>query len=86
MGQFAGSAAGARCVFDAHNAVWQIVERASQTAPLPLRPLLALEARRTKTYEGRLCRQMDAVLAVSEIDRQALIAAGATAEKITVIR
>ena len=85
MGQFALSAASGKRVFDAHNAVWTIVERGRQTAAWPARPLLALEARRLKAYEGNLCRQMDAVLAVSEVDRRALIEAGAPAGKITVI-
>ncbi|MEP7199815.1 MAG: glycosyltransferase family 4 protein, partial [Chloroflexota bacterium] len=72
-------------ILDAHNAVWTIVERARQNALLPLRPLLAGEARKLKRYEGALCRQMDAVLAVSETDRQNLLTAGARADNLHVI-
>jgi glycosyltransferase involved in cell wall biosynthesis len=72
-------------VFDAHNAVWTIVERSRQTARFFLRLLLALEARRLKKYEGGVCRSVDAVLAVSEADKRALVEAGADADKITVI-
>jgi glycosyltransferase involved in cell wall biosynthesis len=72
-------------VFDAHNAVWTIVERAQQTAPFFLRPLLAREACALKKHEGALCNAMDATLAVSEADRCALVEAGADAHKISVI-
>lgn len=72
-------------VFDAHNAVWTIVQRSQQTSSYLLRPLLAREAKRLKAYEGRASREMDAVLAVSEADKSALIEAGADADKITVI-
>ncbi|HET6315717.1 MAG TPA: glycosyltransferase family 4 protein, partial [Chloroflexota bacterium] len=72
-------------LLDAHNAVWTIIARAQQTASPLLKPLLAREARLLKRYEGALCRQMDAVLAVSEVDRQSLIAAGACPEKVHVI-
>lgn len=60
-------------VFDAHNAVYEIVERARQTALPMLRPILALEARRLKNYEGDLIEQFDQTLAVSEIDKRALL-------------
>ncbi len=63
----------AMIVFDAHNAVYEIVERAKQTAMPVLRPVLALEAKRLKQYEGNLIRQFDHTLAVSEIDKQALL-------------
>jgi polysaccharide biosynthesis protein PslH len=85
MGQFALGARGPRRVFDAHNAVWTIVARAARTAPLVVRPLLAREARLVKRHEGALCRAMDAVLAVSEADRQKLLEAGARADNITVV-
>ncbi len=85
MGQFALHAHGAQRVLDAHNAVWAIVERAAQTAQPPLKPLLRLEAQQLKRYEGKLCNQMDAVLAVSDVDRQMLVAAGARTEHIHVI-
>ena len=85
MGQFAIGARGPRRVFDAHNAVWTIVARAARTAPAPLRPLLGREARLVKRHEGKLCREMDAVLAVSEADRLKLLEAGARADNITVV-
>jgi glycosyltransferase involved in cell wall biosynthesis len=62
-------------LFDAHNAVWTIVERLRPAAPLALRTLLALEARRIKSYEGWVVREYDHTLAVTEPDRQALLAA-----------
>ncbi len=60
-------------VFDAHNAVWTIVERSRQTAPPFLYPVLSLEARRVKRYEARLVHDFDHTLAVSSIDQQALL-------------
>ena len=69
-------------VFDAHNAVWQIVERAQQTAPFFMRPFLALEARRIKQYEGALIQQFDHTLAVSAVDRQALLEAAASTNHV----
>lgn len=60
-------------ILDAHNAVWTIAERMVQTAPVYLRPVIALEARRTRRYEGRLVQAFDHTLAVTEIDRQALL-------------
>ncbi len=79
-------------VFDAHNAVWTIVERMRQNSPPVLRGILALEARRVKQYEGQLVRRFDRTLAVTDLDRQALQEAVAldgkdprAGQKITVI-
>lgn len=68
----ANSRVSPKIVFDAHNAVYEIVERARQTAMPLLRPVLAIEARRLKKYEGNLVEQFDQTMAVSEIDKQAL--------------
>ncbi len=62
-------------VFDAHNAVWTIVERMRQNAAWYLRPVLALEARRIKRYEAEIIQRFDHNLAVTEIDRAALLQA-----------
>lgn len=62
-------------VFDAHNAVWTILRRMAENAPPLLRPLLIREARMVEAYEGRVVRSFDRVLAVTEIDRQALLQA-----------
>ncbi|MBE0411370.1 MAG: glycosyltransferase [Anaerolineales bacterium] len=62
-------------VFDAHNAVWTIVERMRQNLPLFLRPVAGLEARRVKRYEGMLVGAFDHILAVTEIDRIDLLEA-----------
>jgi glycosyltransferase involved in cell wall biosynthesis len=68
---------GPRRIFDAHNAVWTIVERMRQNAPAPLRPVAALEARRIKRYEGMIIHTFDHTLAVTEPDRQSLFKAAA---------
>jgi glycosyltransferase involved in cell wall biosynthesis len=65
----------ARLVFDAHNAVWKIVERMAGSSPAYLKPLLRLEANRVKQYEGFIVNHFDHTLAVTEIDRELLIEA-----------
>ena len=79
-------------IFDAHNAVWTIIKRLKENSRLPLQPVLALETRRVRRHEGQLLRVFDRVLAVSEQDAQALVAAwqdgtpeAALRDKITVI-
>ena len=79
-------------IFDAHNAVWTIIERLKDNARLPLKPVLALETKRVRRHEGQILRAFDHVLAVSEPDAQALVTAwqdstpeAALREKITVI-
>lgn len=62
-------------VFDAHNAVWKIVERMKENAPWYLWPVAAVEERRIKRYEGEILRKFDRTLAVTDIDRQALLEA-----------
>ena len=61
-----------KVIFDAHNAVWTIVERMKENARFFLKPILAVEAKRVKQYEGELLRTVDHVLAVTEIDRNLL--------------
>ncbi len=61
-----------KVIFDAHNAVWTIVERMKENAPFFLKPVLAIEAKRVKQYEGELLRTVDHVLAVTDIDQKLL--------------
>lgn len=62
-----------KVIFDAHNAVWTIVERMKENARWFLKPVLAVEAKRVKRYEGKLLRTVDHVLAVTGIDRKLLV-------------
>jgi glycosyltransferase involved in cell wall biosynthesis len=62
-------------LFDAHNAVWTIVERMGQNAALPLKPVLALETQRVRQYEADILQAFTHTLAVSEPDAAALLAA-----------
>jgi len=62
-------------VFDAHNAVWTIVERMNKTLPLYYRIPLVFEAGRIKEYEARIVREFDSTLAVTEPDLRALVEA-----------
>jgi glycosyltransferase involved in cell wall biosynthesis len=62
-------------VFDAHNAVWTIVGRMTHNVPWYLRPVLKLEARRVKKYEGQIVASFDHTLAVTDIDRRYLLEA-----------
>ena len=58
-----------KVIFDAHNAVWTIVERMKDNAHFFLKPVIAVEAKRVKRYEGELMRTVDHVLAVTDIDQ-----------------
>jgi glycosyltransferase involved in cell wall biosynthesis len=64
-------------VFDAHNAVWTILDRMHRNAPWFFKPVLNLETRRVKRYEGQILHAYDHTLAVTEIDRMALLEAAA---------
>ena len=61
-----------KVIFDAHNAVWSIVERMQENARWFLKPILGIEARRVKCYEGELLKTVDHVLAVTDVDRVGL--------------
>ena len=62
-----------KVIFDAHNAVWSIVERMQENARWFLKPVLGIEARRVKRYEGELLKTVDHVLAVTDVDRAGLV-------------
>jgi glycosyltransferase involved in cell wall biosynthesis len=64
-----------KIIFDAHNAVWTIVERMQKNAGWFLKPILTVEMRRVKRYEGGLLKTVDHVLAVTDVDRAGLKAA-----------
>lgn len=81
MAQYAERAAqrqpGIRKVLDAHNALWLLYKRLSETMTGGLgsrvrKILLARDWRLLKTYEGRVCREFPGVLAVSREDQAAL--------------
>ncbi|TEU11949.1 MAG: glycosyltransferase [Anaerolineales bacterium] len=73
MAQYATRVSEAFKVFDAHNTLWLLYKRLWQTMKPGLRKLLlGRDWRLLKEYEGRVCRQFDAVLAVSEEDKAAL--------------
>lgn len=59
-------------IFDAHNAVWTIVERMKENAPWFLKPVAGLESRRIKYYEGRIVNEFEHTFAVTEPDKTAL--------------
>lgn len=61
-----------KVIFDAHNAVWTIVERMRENVPWYLKPVLGIEAGRVKKYEGELLKSVDHVLAVTDVDRVSL--------------
>ncbi len=86
MAQYAARVSGAFKVLDAHNALWLLYRRLWETmSPSPQKWLLGRDWRLLKEYEGRVCREFDAVLAVSQEDRAALQEAAGRAVDITVI-
>lgn len=73
MAQYAERVPGAFRVLDAHNALWLLYRRLWLTMrPGPKKQLLGRDWRLLEEYEGRVCREFDAVLAVSDQDKQAL--------------
>lgn len=69
-------------VFDAHNATWMIVKRMGGKSLKILNPILNLESKRVKEYEGRVVRDFEWTLAVTDIDRDLLLEAVQTIGKI----
>lgn len=66
-------------IFDAHNAVWTILERMAQKFPKYLRPLAAFEVSKVRRYEGKIVAEFDHTFAVTELDRESLISAARSA-------
>jgi len=73
MCQYARRVKNARKVLDAHNALWLLFKRLADTMPIgPKKLLLNRDWRLLKKYEGKLCREFDHIIAVSQEDRVAL--------------
>jgi len=86
MGQYAERIPGAFKILDAHNALWLLYKRLWETMSSGLRKwLLGRDWRMLKTYEGRLVREFDAMLAVSHEDKIALQEAAGEMVDIAVI-
>lgn len=86
MAQYAARVPGAIRVLDAHNALWLLYRRLALTLnPGPKRWLLERDWRLLKNYEGCRVREFDAVLAVSEEDKAALLEAAGRDRAVTVI-
>ncbi|MFW6116430.1 MAG: glycosyltransferase, partial [bacterium] len=86
MAQYAERVDGAFKVLDAHNALWLLYKRLWETmAPGPRKALLGRDWRLLRAYEGRLVREFDAVMAVSEQDKGALLEAAGQPREVTVI-
>ena len=66
-------------IFDAHNAVWTILERMAENLPWYLKPFAAFEARKVKRFEGKIVNEFDHTFAVTEIDRSSLLSAARSA-------
>jgi polysaccharide biosynthesis protein PslH len=70
MAQYALRVPNAKRVLDAHNALWVLYQRLALTMRFGLRRwLLERDWRLLKNYEGKLCREFDQVLTVSEEDK-----------------
>lgn len=86
MGQYALNFKNSRKVLDLHNALWLLYKRLAESLPArsPMKYLLMRDWRLLKHYEGQMCRAFDAVTAVSQEDKEALVEAGSRPD-ITVI-
>ncbi|MFO7624123.1 MAG: glycosyltransferase family 4 protein [Anaerolineales bacterium] len=86
MAQYASRVPAARRIIDAHNALWLLYKRLWLTMQSgPKKWLLNRDWQLIKKYEGQVCREFDAVLAVSEEDSQALEEAAGQKLDITII-
>jgi len=86
MAQYAARVPGAAKLLDAHNALWLLYKRLWETMKSgPQKWLLGRDWRLLEEYEGRICREFDAVLAVREGDRAALEEATGRSLDINVI-
>jgi glycosyltransferase involved in cell wall biosynthesis len=86
MAQYAKRVPNAFRILDAHNALWLLYKRLWETMSPGLRKwLLGRDWRLLKTYEGRLVREFDAVLAVIQNDKATLQEAAGESVDITVI-
>jgi sugar transferase (PEP-CTERM/EpsH1 system associated) len=72
-------------LLDQHNAVWTIFGRMAQQEHGPMRLLWEREWRLLKRYEGRICREFEAITAVSEEDKRALFDAIGAPRQMPVI-
>jgi len=64
-----------RTLLDEHNAIYLLAQRMADTEGNPLRrAIMAQEARAFRRYEAEMCRAFDAVLTVTEEDREHLLA------------
>jgi len=72
-------------LLDEHNAVWTVFRRVAAQERGLKRLLWEREWRMLRTYEGRVCREFEAVTAVSHEDRQALLEAMGSRRDIPVI-
>ena len=86
MAQYALMFKNSRRVLDLHNALWLLYKRLAESLPVhsPMKYILMRDWRLLKQYEGEICRDFDAVTAVSSEDKAALVEAGARSD-ITVI-
>lgn len=74
MAQYAEKAQAGSKTVDTHNALWLLYQRMAATMGNgPKKWLFERDWRLLRGYEGRVCREFDTVLAVSEEDRQALL-------------
>lgn len=72
-------------VFDAHNALWKVYAELATQRPWPRSWLAQSEAAQLRAYEGRICATFEAVTAVSDEDRAALLEAAGTPRELSVI-
>lgn len=76
MAQYANRLQESHKVLDAHNALWLLYKRLAETMNNgPKKWLLERDWKLLKIYEGGICREFEAILAVSDEDKYALLQA-----------
>ncbi len=74
-GQLAARVTSSRTLLDEHNAMYKLVGQLAADEPHPLRrAITAREARAFERYEAAMCQAYDAVVTVTQEDRERLLA------------
>lgn len=86
MAQYAHLVPDSTKLLDAHNALWMLYKRLSETMrPGPMKWILKRDWKLLRRYEGRVCREFDQVIAVSSQDRSWLLDAAEIPLNIAII-
>jgi sugar transferase (PEP-CTERM/EpsH1 system associated) len=85
MGVYLDELADIRTVLHMHDVAWVMWERLASVTRSIRRPLVALEARRVRRDELRICRTVDVCVTVSDTDQRRLLEAAGRSVRATAV-